>query len=114
LRSYFADQFDIEDLRGLDLFHNRFAPDSRWNSASLAVDDRFCNVLARLEETYAKRSEFMERATHLLLIARRRQAVAKAESKRTSANVASLFPARARIAGQKLAPLKDRPGRMYW
>jgi len=104
LRSYFADQFDIEDLRGLDLFHNRFAPDSRWNPASLAVDDRFCNVLARLEETYAKRSEFMERATHLLLIARRRQAVTKAESKRTSANVASLSPARARIAGQKLAP----------
>ena len=31
LRNYFAGCFDIEDLRGLDLFHSRFMPDSRWN-----------------------------------------------------------------------------------
>jgi hypothetical protein len=41
LRSYFLAHFDIEDLRGLDLFHNRFAPDPRWNPASLAVDTSF-------------------------------------------------------------------------
>ena len=29
LRSCFVDHFDIEDWRGLDLFHNRFAPDPR-------------------------------------------------------------------------------------
>ena len=29
LRSFFSDHFDIEDLRGVDLFHNRFAPDPR-------------------------------------------------------------------------------------
>jgi hypothetical protein len=80
LRSYFADHFDIEDLRGLDLFHNRFAPDPRWNPASLAVDSQFSDELERLEETYATSSGFVERATHLLLVARRRQATTKSES----------------------------------
>jgi hypothetical protein len=80
LRSYFLAHFDIEDLRGLDLFHNRFAPDPRWNPASLAVDNQFSNELERLEETYATSTGFMERATHLLLVARRRPAATKSES----------------------------------
>jgi hypothetical protein len=71
LRSCFLDRFNIEDLRGLDLFHNRFAPEPRWNPASLAADNQFSNELERLEETYAA-SGFMERATHLLLVARSR------------------------------------------
>ena len=75
LRNCFLDHFDIEDLRGLDLFHNRFAPDPRWNPASLTVDKRFSNELERLEETYATSSGFMERASHLLLVAHRRQSV---------------------------------------
>jgi hypothetical protein len=79
LRSYFADHFDIDELCGIDLFHSRFAPDPRWNPASLAVDKEFCNVLERLEETYAKSSGFMERATHLMLVARRRQIAAMNE-----------------------------------
>jgi SAM-dependent methyltransferase len=66
LRSYFAEHFDIENLRGLDLFHNRFAPDPRWNPASLALDTQLSNELERLEETYATSSEFVERANHLL------------------------------------------------
>ena len=73
LRSCFLDHFDIEDLRGLDLFHNRFAPDPRWNPATLVVDNQFSNELERLEKTYATSSGFMERATHLMLVARRRQ-----------------------------------------
>jgi hypothetical protein len=80
LRSYFTDHFDIEDLRGLDLFHNRFAPDPRWNPLSLAVDNQFSDDTKRLEETYATSSGFMERAAHLLLVARRRPASAKSES----------------------------------
>jgi SAM-dependent methyltransferase len=74
LRSYFSSLIDIEDLRGLDLFHSRFAPDPRWNPASLTVDKQFSNELERLEETYATRPGFVERATHLLLVARRRHA----------------------------------------
>jgi SAM-dependent methyltransferase len=80
LRSCFTDHFDIEDLRGLDLFHSRFAPDRRWNPLSLAVDYQLYDELKRLEETYATSSGFMERATHLLLVARRRPAAAKSES----------------------------------
>ena len=75
LRSCFLDHFDIEDLRGLDLFHNRFSPDSRWNPAPLVVDNQFSSELERLEETYATSSGFMEPTTHLLLVARRRQTV---------------------------------------
>jgi hypothetical protein len=64
LRSYFGDHFDIEELRGLDLFHNRFAPDSRWNPASVVVDNWFCRDLERLEAAYAARSGFKDRGTH--------------------------------------------------
>jgi hypothetical protein len=80
LRSYFAEDFDIENFRGLDLFHPQFAPDPRWNPASLAVDTQFSDELGRFEETYATSSGFVKRAIHLLLMARRRQAAAKSES----------------------------------
>jgi len=78
LRSYFAGLFDIEDLRGLDVFHNRFAPDPRWNP-DLALDHQFCDELDRLEEAYATRSGFAERAAHLLLVARRRGVAVESE-----------------------------------
>jgi hypothetical protein len=59
LRSYFADHFDIVDLRGLDVFHSRFAPDPRWNPVgSLAAASQLSD-------------ELMEHAAHLLLVARR-------------------------------------------
>ncbi|HVJ54091.1 MAG TPA: class I SAM-dependent methyltransferase [Aliidongia sp.] len=73
LRSCFSDWFVIEDLRGLDLFHSRFAPDSRWNPASTPIDDASRADLARLEETYSQNPWFMEHATHLLLVGRRRR-----------------------------------------
>jgi hypothetical protein len=73
LRECFVHNFDIEELCGLDIFHNRFSPDRRWNPASLAVDQHFSGHLAQLEETYARNPGFMERATHLLLVGRRRQ-----------------------------------------
>ena len=85
LRSCFADHLDIEDLCGLDLFHHRFAPDPRWNPASLADDDQFVDELERLEEAYATRSGFFDRAAHLLLVARRRQPVVQTEPKPTIA-----------------------------
>jgi SAM-dependent methyltransferase len=74
LRNYFAGCFDIEDLRGLDLFHSRFMPDSRWNPVSPPGDGQFADELERLEEAHASRQEFMDRATHLLLVARGRRA----------------------------------------
>lgn len=77
LRSYFADLFDVEEVRGLDLFHNRFAPDPRWNPPSLAIDEEFSEELDKLEEIYATMPGFIERATHLLLVASRRRAAAE-------------------------------------
>jgi SAM-dependent methyltransferase len=78
LRSYFADSFDIEDLRGLDLFHSRFMPDFRWNPVSPPVDSRLADELELLEKSHASRTEFLDRATHLLLVARSRRATAPA------------------------------------
>jgi SAM-dependent methyltransferase len=85
LRGYFADLLDIEDLRGLDVFHNRFAPDPRWNPTSLAIDDQFSDELERLEAVYATRAGFMERASHLLLTARGRNWRERIRSQRTAA-----------------------------
>src|ERR1700676_1169822 len=73
LLKYFASGFDIEDLRGLDLFHSRFMPDPRWNRPG---DSQLADELARLENAYATSSKFMDRATHLLLVARSRRAAA--------------------------------------
>jgi hypothetical protein len=76
LLNYFASGFDIDDLRGLDLFHSRFMPDPRWNPVFRPSDSRLANELARLEQAYATSPEFMDRATHLLLVARSRRAAA--------------------------------------
>ncbi len=74
LRGCFAKRFFIEDLRGLDVFHSRFAPDPRWNPASLPVNAPSSARLALLEEAYSRAPGFMERATHLLLVGRPRHA----------------------------------------
>jgi len=71
LRNCFTQHFDIDDLLGLDIFHNRFIPDHRWNPASMSVDPELTGRLAELEETYARTPSFMDRATHLLLVGRR-------------------------------------------
>ena len=72
LRDCFAIQFEIEELSGLDIFHDRFMPDARWNPASMRVDRELMRHLAELEEAYARTPAFMERATHLLFMGRRR------------------------------------------
>jgi SAM-dependent methyltransferase len=74
LLNYFVDGFDIDDLRGLDLFHSRFMPDPRWNPVFRPTDSRLANELARLEQAYATSPEFMDLATHLLFVARSRRA----------------------------------------
>jgi SAM-dependent methyltransferase len=72
LRGYFAGDFEIETLRGLDLFHSRFALDPRWNPPLPALaDGEFDGELSRIEETYASSPRFIEHAAHLLLVAHR-------------------------------------------
>jgi SAM-dependent methyltransferase len=72
LRGYFAGEFEIETLRGLDLFHSRFALDPRWNPPIPALTDReFDGELSCIEEAYAASPRFIEHAAHLLLVAHR-------------------------------------------
>ena len=71
LGDLFRPQFAIEDLRGLDIFHNRFVPDDRWNPAPVGPDKTLLQHLTQLEEAYATDPGFMERASHLLLVGRR-------------------------------------------
>jgi SAM-dependent methyltransferase len=77
LQNHFASCFDIEDLRGLDLFHSRFMPDPRWNPLSPPSASQVAE-LERLERGYATNKEFMDRAAHLLLVARSRRAATPA------------------------------------
>jgi SAM-dependent methyltransferase len=91
LKHCFVDRFGIEELRGLDVFHSRFAPDPRWNPASLPFGGQCEEQLARLEETYARIPGFMERATHLLLIGRPR----RCRQSNDVINMASLYAKRA-------------------
>jgi SAM-dependent methyltransferase len=74
LRQLIVPHFEIEDCRGLDLFHSRFAPDPRWNPTSFATDRRLREELVLLEETYATHPDVMDRAAHLLLVAHPRGA----------------------------------------
>jgi SAM-dependent methyltransferase len=72
LRRRFDGGFDIELMRGLDLFHSRFAVDPRWNPADLAFGKRFFRSLSHLEETYAMDPQYMDHANHILLVGRRK------------------------------------------
>ena len=72
LRGYFAGDFEIETLRGLDLFHSRFALDPRWNPPIPALTgEQFDGELTRIEEAFAASPNFIEHAAHLLLVAHR-------------------------------------------
>ena len=102
LNDLFRPHFSIEDLRGLEIFHNRFVPDRRWNPVSVVADQRLMLQLTRLEEAYATDPGFMERATHLVLVGRREP----------SSEMNSVSAIRARGNGCRgslpPAPLRDR------
>jgi SAM-dependent methyltransferase len=59
----------ISDIRGLDLFHSRFAKDSRWNPPNLVASDGLVAQLDRIEAAFCRDPDFIDYATHLLLIA---------------------------------------------
>ncbi|MEJ1968230.1 MAG: class I SAM-dependent methyltransferase [Rhizomicrobium sp.] len=70
LRALAAPLFAVEDLRGLDLFHGRFANDPRWNPPDATASQGFSAELDRMEDFYCRDPEFIDHATHLLLVAR--------------------------------------------
>jgi SAM-dependent methyltransferase len=67
-----AKHFEVEDLRGLDLFHNRFAADPRWNPPNAVATQLMSRELDQLEQLYCRAPEFIDHATHLLLTAKAR------------------------------------------
>lgn len=68
LRAAAKPYFAIKDLFGLDLFHGRFADDARWNSGNCQATAQFESELKRLEKVYCRDPEFIDHATHLLLV----------------------------------------------
>jgi SAM-dependent methyltransferase len=68
LRALIAPHLAIKDLFGLDLFHGRFAEDSRWNPDGCQPTVQFDAELNRLEMVYCRDSGFIDHATHLLLV----------------------------------------------
>ena len=67
--------FDVEEIRGLDLFHSRFASDPRWNPKHTAFTGRLAQELGRLEDRYCCDPGFVDHAAHLLLVARHKAMV---------------------------------------
>jgi SAM-dependent methyltransferase len=65
-----ATSLEVEDIRGLDLFHGRFSNDPRWNPKSAAPMGRLSQELARLEERYCRDPGFVDHAAHLLVVAK--------------------------------------------
>lgn len=61
--------FHVEDVCGLDLFHGRFAADTRWNPPNAIATQVLSHQLDSLEQIYCRAPEFIDHATHLLLIA---------------------------------------------
>ena len=62
----FEGEGDIAELVGLDLFHGRFNPDSRWNPPGSA-NQEFDDALVSLEHSCAADPRFMDRAAHILV-----------------------------------------------
>jgi SAM-dependent methyltransferase len=96
LRHVTEDHFEIEDLSGLDIFHNRFVPDRHWNPPSCKVDEKFENKLCTLEEDFAHNPAFIDHAAHLLLVGKRRQAALAHKPVRSAPEEPQRFVMRAR------------------
>lgn len=67
-RSLLRPHLNLEELKGLDLFHGRFARDPRWNPLT-GESATFARELNELEDRYGCDPEFMDHATHLLIVA---------------------------------------------
>ncbi|HEY8065804.1 MAG TPA: class I SAM-dependent methyltransferase [Methylosinus sp.] len=80
IRALSAPSFEMTELRGLDLFHGRFAGDRRWNPSSARTSAGFLRELDRLEHLYCRDPEFLDHATHLLFVATPRNVVSRSNT----------------------------------
>jgi SAM-dependent methyltransferase len=73
LRALFASEATILDLRAVDLFVSRFAPDARWTEVlvnRLAGRPEFVQRLKDLEEPLCRLPGWIDHGTHVLVAAR--------------------------------------------
>jgi len=71
LKALFQPHLSGTAMVGIDLFHSRFAADTRWNPTAIAGQKDFDSELDELEHLYASNPNFINRATHILLIGER-------------------------------------------
>jgi SAM-dependent methyltransferase len=69
LTALFEGPLVIANLIGLDLFHSRFRPDPRWNPVEGADCKEFYDDLAALERAHCANPDFIDHATHILIVA---------------------------------------------
>lgn len=79
LRALASSVLHVDDLSGLDLFHGRFAHDPHWNPPEAAASTGFAQNLRELEHRFCHHPDFMDHATHLLMLARAQGAVSTAQ-----------------------------------
>jgi hypothetical protein len=73
IRALATPSLTVRELRGLDLFHGRFANDPQWNPSEAVPDHGFWRTLQQLEQRYGHDPAFIDHATHLLLVAHPRK-----------------------------------------
>jgi len=71
LRQLFEPHLGTLAMFGLDVFHSRFVLDPQWNPRAIGGESAFEEGLDRLEQLYASRPEFIDRAAHILLVGER-------------------------------------------
>ena len=72
ITALFSGDFIVTELVGLDLFHSRFALDPRWTSEKAEKETMFLEHIGRLEDLFSADPDFLEYATHLLLVGKKR------------------------------------------
>lgn len=71
IEAFFAAHASIVDIRALDLFVSRFAPDENWNASLLAgMPDRLAVVqrLKEMEDTLCRLPGWVDHGTHILVV----------------------------------------------
>lgn len=72
VKSEFAKHADALDVRAIDLFFNRFAPDAKWTASEVGTlpgRDDVMRGLGKLEEHFCRKSGWIDHGTHVLVVA---------------------------------------------